>query len=41
MKEQLEAFSLPDLNEEEVKAIEQAGSNSPFKRKYMVEVFQG
>jgi len=40
MKEQLEAFNLPDLTDEEIKAIEQAGLNSPIRRKYMVNVFE-
>jgi hypothetical protein len=40
MNEQLEAFNLPDLTDEEIKAIEQAGLNSPIRRKYMVNVFE-
>lgn len=40
MKEQLAAFTLPDLTDEEVKAIEEAGLSSDVRRKYMVNVFQ-
>lgn len=40
MGEQLAIVSLPALNDEELKAIEDAGLKSEVKRKYMVEVFK-
>ena len=40
MKEQLAIVSLPALNDNELKAIEDAGLKSEVKRKYMVEVFK-
>lgn len=40
MKEQLAIPSLPDLSEDQINAITEAGAKKPSQRKYMLEVFQ-